>query len=220
MIVSEIQLSLVPVLKPSDTVSFAIDRMLESRLFDLPVVDEEQRLLGMLRYETLEEQDQETSLESFRGEWKDFSVRGNDPFVRLLHLFEQDQTTAVPVIDEDNVHVGTVQVHDLASWLATQSVVAQPGGLLTLKVAQNNYSLSEIARIAESNNGTIINLRLSPDDESDYMLIHLKLNLMDLTYVMATFERFGYRIQSFNHQSHLSDFYTERYDALMRYLDI
>ncbi|MDP2187625.1 MAG: CBS domain-containing protein [Sphingobacteriaceae bacterium] len=220
MIVSEIQLSLVPVLKPSDAVSFAMDRMLESRLFDLPVVDEDQRLLGMLRYETLEEQDEDSSLESFKAEWKDFSVRSSDPFVRLLHLFEQDQTTAVPVVDEDDFHVGTVQVHDLAAWLATQSVVAQPGGLLTLKVAQNNYSLSEIARIAESNNGTIINLRLSPADEPEFMLIHLKLNLMDLTYVMATFERFGYRIQSFNHQSHLSDFYTERYDALMRYLDI
>jgi acetoin utilization protein AcuB len=220
MIVSEIQLSLVPVLKPSDAVAFAIDRMLESRLFDLPVVDEEQRLLGMLRYETLEEQDEDSNLESFKAEWKDFSVQATDPFVRLLHLFEQDQTTAVPVVDEDHFHIGTVQVHDLAAWLATQSVVAQPGGLLTLKVAQNNYSLSEIARIAESNNGTIINLRLSPDNEPEFMLIHLKLNLMDLTYVMATFERFGYRIQNFNHQSHLSDFYTERYDALMRYLDI
>lgn len=220
MIVSEIQLTLVPVLKPSDAVAFAMDRMLESRLFDLPVVDEEQRLLGMLRYETLEEHDHDSPLESFKEEWKQFSVRADDPFVRLLHLFEQDQTTAVPVVDEEEIHMGTIQVHDLASWLATQSVVAQPGGLLTLKVAHNNYSLSEIARIAESNNGTIINLRLSPDSDSDYMLVHLKLNLMDLTYVMATFERFGYRIQSFNHQSHLSDFYTERYDALMRYLDI
>jgi len=220
MIVSEIQLSLVPVLKPSDVVAFAIDRMLESRLFDLPVVDEDQRLLGMLRYETLEEHEQDKTLESLKTEWKSFSVSGTDPFIHLLQLFEQDQTTAVPVVDEDDFHIGTVQVHDLAIWLATQSVVAQPGGLLTLKVAQNNYSLSEIARIAESNNGTIINLRLSSDDEPNTMLIHLKLNLMDLTYVMATFERFGYRIQSFNHQSHLSDFYTERYDALMRYLDI
>lgn len=220
MIVSEIQLSLVPVLKPSDAVAFAMDRMLESRLFDLPVVDEDQRLLGVVRYEMLEEQEPDSTLESFTAEWKNFSVRNTDPFIRLLHLFQEDQTTAVPVLDEEDFYIGTVQVHDLAGWLATQSVVAQPGGLLTLKVAHNNYSLSEIARIAESNNGTIINLRLTPDDEPDYMLIHLKLNLMDLTYVMATFERFGYRIQSFNHQSHLSDFYTERYDALMRYLDI
>ncbi len=220
MIVSEIQLSLVPVLKPNDAVAFAMDRMLESRLFDLPVVDEAQRLLGMLRYETLEEQDPDDLLEDCKQDWKDFSVHANDPFVRLLHLFEQDQTTAVPVVDDENMHLGTVQVHDLVSWLSTQSVVAQPGGLITLKVAHNNYSLSEIARIAESNNGTITNLRLGQADEPEYMLIHLKFNLMDLTYVMATFERFGYRIQSFNHQSHLSDFYTERYDALMRYLDI
>ena len=220
MIVSEIQLSLVPLLKPSDAVAFAMDRMLESRLFDLPIVDNDQRLLGLVRYEMLEDQEQDNTLESFKSEWKDISVRNNDPFIQLLHLFQEDQTTAVPVLDEEDFYLGTVQVHDLAGWLATQSVVTQPGGLLTLKVAHNNYSLSEIARIAESNNGIIINLRLSPDDEPEYMLIHLKLNLVDLTYVMATFERFGYRIHSFNHQSHLSDFYTERYDALMRYLDI
>jgi acetoin utilization protein AcuB len=220
MIVSEITTSLVPTLKPTDRVSFAIDRMLESRLFDLPIVDEEQHLLGMIRFEQLEEHEEADSLQEIQSSWKSFSVKMTDPFIRLLNLLQNDQTTAVPVVDDNDIYLSTVQIHDLMAWLATQSVVAQPGGLLSLRVAHNNYSLSEIARIAESNNGSILNLRVSPDADPDFMLVHLKLNLMDLTYVMATFERFGYRIDSYNHQSHLNDLYTERYDALMRYLDI
>ena len=85
--------------------------------------------------------------------WKSFSVKMTDPFIRLLNLLQNDQTTAVPVVDDEDSYLATVQIHDLMAWLSTQSVVAQPGGLLSLKVAHNNYSLSEIARIAEEGVG-------------------------------------------------------------------
>lgn len=220
MIVSDIQTSVVPVIKPTDEVQFAMDRMIESRLFDLPVVDEQGQFLGLLSFESLEELDLSASVADSREEWKSIWVNPQDPLIKLLNLMQHDQLTAVAMVDEDQQYLSCLQVHDLVVWIGSQSVVAQPGGLLSLRLAANNYSLSEIARIAESNNGTITSLRVSPDEEAGYLMVHLKLNLMDLTHVMATFERFGYQIAGFNHQSHLGDFYSERYDALMRYLDI
>lgn len=220
MNVSEIHSTLVPVLKPTDMARFAMDRMLESRLFDLPVVDEQGSYLGLVGYEALEDLDETSQIDACRTDWQLVSVRAEDAVLRLLNGFQNDQLTAMPVVDEQGLYLYAVQIHDLVVWMAAQSMLSQPGGLVTLLVNANNYSLSEIARIAESNNGSIVNLRISEASEPDQMLVHLKFNLVDLTYVMATFERFGYNIVAFHHQSHLDDFYTERYDALMRYLDI
>lgn len=220
MNISEIPSTVVPLLKPSDKVDFAIDRMMESRLFDLPAVNEEGVFIGLVSYELLEELEPEQSIADTQTAWQTWSVMAAEPVLKLLNLLKEGQYTCAPVVDEGGVFLHAIQIHDLVEWMASQSMLSQPGGILTLQVGANNYSLSEIARIAESNNASIVNLRISELDSSDQMHVHLKFNLVDLTHVMATFERFGYHIVSFQHQSHLEDFYSERYDALMRFLDI
>jgi CBS domain-containing protein len=220
MNISEISSTVVPVLKPSDSASFAIDRMMESRLFDLPVVGEEGAYLGMVAFELLEELAAEEPIEVSQSDWESWALHEQEPVLKLLNLLKEGQFTCAAVLDEEGRFKYAIQIHDLVSWMATQSMLSQPGGIITLQIGTNNYSLSEIARIAESNNASIVNLRISELAEQDFMLVHLKFNLVDLTHVMATFERFGYHIVSFHHQSHLDDFYTERYDALMRFLDI
>ena len=193
---------------------------MESRLFDLPAVNEEGVFIGLVSYELLEELEPEQSIADTQTAWQTWSVMAAEPVLKLLNLLKEGQYTCAPVVDEGGVLLHAIQIHDLVEWMASQSMLSQPGGILTLQVGANNYSLSEIARIAESNNASIVNLRISELDSSDQMHVHLKFNLVDLTHVMATFERFGYHIVSFQHQSHLEDFYSERYDALMRFLDI
>lgn len=220
MNISEIPNTIVPVLKPSDKVEFAMDRMLESRLFDLPAVNDEGIYLGLVSYEALEELEPEESIAASQTAWQTWSVSSTEPVLKLLNLIKEGQYTCAAVVDEAGIYLHAIQIHDLVEWMASQSMMSQPGGILTLQVGVNNYSLSEMARIAESNNASIVNLRISELESSDQMYVHLKFNLVDLTHVMATFERFGYHIVSFQHQSHLEDFYSERYDALMRFLDI
>lgn len=194
--------------------------MLNAHLFDLALVDEQGVFLGMIAYDELETLAAEPLIGELTELHRPLSVQALDPILKLLHLFDEHALTALAVVDEAAVFVGQIQIHDLPAWMAAQQGLAQPGGTLVLRIAANNYSLSEIARIVESNNGTILNLSMTTDDADGSLQLHLKINLLDLTYVMATFERFGYQISSFTHQSHLDGFYTERYDALMRYLDI
>jgi len=220
MNISEIPTSVVPVLRLNDTVEFALDRMMESRLFDLPVVHEDGAFMGLVSYELLEELPADAAIQVSQHGWESWSLTVNEPVLKLLNLMKEGQCTCAAVLDDAGLYQHAIQIHDLVGWMATQSMLSQPGGILTLQVGVNNYSLSEIARIAESNNASIVNLRISELELHDQMHVHLKFNLVDLTHVMATFERFGYQIVSFHHQSHLDDFYTERYDALMRFLDI
>lgn len=220
MIVNDLPKATLPTLKPTDTVGFSRDCMLQAHLFDLALVDEQGVFVGMIAYDELEEFEDEAVLASLSALHRHLAVGEEDALLAALQLFDAHGLTALAVVAADNVFVGQIQIHDLPGWMAAQQGTDQPGGTLALRIAANNYSLSEIARIVESNNGTILQLSMTTDEADGSLLLQLKINLLDLTYVMATFERFGYQISSFTHQSHLDGFYTERYDALMRYLDL
>lgn len=220
MTVNDIPKATLPSLKPKDTVSFARDCMLNAHLFDLALVDEQGTFMGLIAFDDLEEAEDTQVLAALTDLQRPISVATSDSVLKLLSLFDEHELTAIAVLDDDAQFVGQIQLQDFPAWMAAQLGVPQPGGTLVLRLAANNYSLSEIARIVESNNGTILKLAIDTDEADGSLEVSLKLNLIDLTYVMATFERFGYQISSFTHQSHLDGFYTERYDALMRYLDI
>jgi hypothetical protein len=83
-----------------------------------------------------------------------------------------------------------------------------------------DYSLSEISQIVESNNGRILSLYVANSEDNQKLRVTLKINLTDLTSIMATFNRYNYTVVS----SHMSDedldeFYQERFDVFLKYLN-
>ena len=56
-----------------------------------------------------------------------------------------------------------------------------------------DYSLTDIARIVESNNARVMNLFVLPIADGNTLMISIKLNLIDITPVLMSFERFDYK---------------------------
>jgi len=52
------------------------------------------------------------------------------------------------------------------------------------------------------------------------LLVHLKINIPDLTRVVATLERFDYQVIEVHHKSEVTSLDQERLDQLMKYLGI
>ncbi|MEQ8812651.1 MAG: cbs domain containing protein, partial [Imperialibacter sp.] len=86
---------------------------------------------------------------------------------------------------------------------------------------QIDYSLAEISRLIESDNGKILSSYLTDDpNDSSKVSLTIKINLEDLSRVQATLERFGYQIVAkFNNAPEAVD-EQERMDILMKYLGI
>ena len=80
--------------------------------------------------------------------------------------------------------------------------------------------MAEIARIAESEDVTILAIFVNhtPDDPKTF--ITLKLNRQDVTSLKATYERFGYIVSGAYSDAEYQDDMKDRYDALMAYLNI
>lgn len=84
-----------------------------------------------------------------------------------------------------------------------------------------DYSLTDIARIVESNNGRVMNLSVLPVADGNTLMISIKLNLIDISPVLMSFERFNYKVLYYKmKEGTVTDTHKERLDELLHYLDM
>ena len=72
----------------------------------------------------------------------------------------------------------------------------------------------------ESNNGRILSLYVASSDDNARLRVTMKINLTDLTSILETFNRYNYTVAS-SHMSEedLDEFYQERFDVFLKYLN-
>jgi hypothetical protein len=87
-------------------------------------------------------------------------------------------------------------------------------------MAERDYSLAEISRHTEANGVKIRSsyYTVPPAGSNEEPSLTLKLNRTDIMSLVATFERFGYNIQSVHASDPILSSDQERLDMLMRYL--
>ena len=96
-----------------------------------------------------------------------------------------------------------------------------PGGILILRMNEKDYSLQQISRLVEENNAKILSLNISTDDNSaDKIRITLKLNISDMSHVIATLERFSFEIIASFQENELQNNNRENLGLLMKYLNM
>ncbi|PIZ05339.1 MAG: CBS domain-containing protein, partial [Flavobacteriales bacterium CG_4_10_14_0_8_um_filter_32_5] len=83
----------------------------------------------------------------------------------------------------------------------------------------NDYSLSEIAKIVESDNAKILASFITSHPDSTKLEVTLKINKNEITRILSTFERFNYQITaSYNETDYQVDL-QNKYDEFMRFLN-
>lgn len=93
--------------------------------------------------------------------------------------------------------------------------------LIVLDIQLNDYTLTDIARIVESNNAHVMNLFVLPIADGNTLLISVKLNLIDLSSVLMSFERFDYKVVHYRmKEGVITDTHKARLDELLYYLNM
>jgi hypothetical protein len=84
-----------------------------------------------------------------------------------------------------------------------------------------DYSLSEISRLIEENHAKILSSIVKEDPlDNGKLRLTLKINQVDLLRIVATLERFGYKVIGRYQETKPPAEGKERIDMLLRYLDI
>lgn len=93
--------------------------------------------------------------------------------------------------------------------------------LILIEVPLVDYTITDIARIVESNNARVMNLFVLPIADGNTLIISIKLNLLDLSTVLMSFERFNYKVLYYlMKEGVVTDTHKERLDELLYYLEM
>ncbi|WP_228450820.1 CBS domain-containing protein [Chryseolinea soli] len=221
MIAEDLINHMIPPLKGSDDAHKAIVWMEEFRCNFLPVV-EEGKLLGFISEEIiLEANDIDKRV-------KDFNLVGQNCFVHLdTHFYDilkvaaDNKLQVVAVLNEEQSYTGLITVQDTLTSFAQTAAVQLPGGILVLSMNHVDYSLAEISRLVEENHAKILSSIVKEDPlDPGKLRLTLKINQLDLSRIVATLERFGYKVIGRYHETKALGDEKDRIDMLLRYLDI
>ncbi|MGY8987344.1 MAG: CBS domain-containing protein [Flavobacteriales bacterium] len=137
----------------------------------------------------------------------------------IIEVLEQNNLSVVPVLDEDNQYKGVITNRKLLYTIAKSATIQSVGGVIVLQMNNNDYSLTEIASIVESNDTKILSSYVISRKDSTQMELTIKLNKTDITDIIKDFERHEYVVSaSYKEEDSDTDF-QERYESLMKFLN-
>jgi CBS domain-containing protein len=206
--------------KTSDTGTLALTWMDEYKVNHLPIANNES-FLGLIS-----EEDIYTS-NIFDEPLGMHALSLNNAFViETQHIFEvyklatSLKLSLIPVLDNKNNYLGVISLRKLVDKLTETTSIDAPGAIIMLEINAKDYSLSEIAQIVESNDAKIISFYITSKQETAVMEIYIKLNRMDISAVLQTFNRYSYDVRTIFAGQEINEDLQDRYDALMKYLSI
>ncbi|MBL6449728.1 CBS domain-containing protein [Fulvivirga sp. 29W222] len=221
MIAEELINHMIPPLKPKDSAKKARLWMEELRCNQLPVVEDE-KFLGLVSEDLiLEANDAEKNIADFDLMGKRCVVYGSSHFYDVIKIASDNSVQMVGVLNNEGKYIGVITVQDTITSFAQSAAIQIPGGILVLSMNQIDYSLAEISRLIEENNAKILSSSIKEDElDPSKLKLTLKVNRLDLTPIVATLERFGYKLIARFQETKVLDEEKGKIDMLLKYLDI
>lgn len=209
----------LPVLSPDDTIGRALEILEDNQIKALPVVvDEDYK--GLVTEDHLLELDDDNAklADTHLLQYKPAVTSFSHPF-EAISAMHQARLSVLPVLDGEQKYLGCIDRDSLLGYVAENSGVSNPGGILVLEIPPRNYSMYEIARICE-NEDVIILAMHSRTNEAGLLEITMKLNRTVLDAVEASFERHNYHaIEVYGRETNKEDI-LGKYNLLMNYINM
>ncbi|MFN8287145.1 MAG: CBS domain-containing protein [Chitinophagales bacterium] len=210
----------IPALHTDDPGEQALIQMHEYNVGQLPVI-EGKKYVGIVTMEEL------ISSKHLSHPLKDIVQNFRKPFVRnTAHIFDimkaavEFNVRIVPVVDDQQNYLGLVSAESCLRAFAVLNSVNEPGAIIELEIARKDYSLSQLSHIVEDSEAAIICFYSHMNNDSGNVEITIKVNTNEVAGIIASFERYNYEVKSVHNDVEYGEDLKDRYDALMRYLNI
>lgn len=221
MIAEELINHMIPPLKLGDDTNKAMLWMEELRCNQLPVVDHG-RFLGLLTEDNiLENNDVSLFVRDYNLIGQNCFIGINSHFYDVIKIAAENRVQLVGVLDEEGMYAGVITVQDTITAFAQSAAVQLTGGILVISMNHVDYSLAEISRLVEENNAKILSSSVKDDPlDTSKLKLTIKINKLDLSHIVATLERFGYKIIARFQETNVQEAEKEKIDILLKYLSI
>jgi acetoin utilization protein AcuB len=207
-------------LSPSDTGLTALHLFDEFKVSHLPVVNGNEYIGLVSEDEIYSANSFEETIEHHNLQLQNISVGISQHAYVVIRLFAEYKLSLLPVVDDNNLYMGIITLPALVENLSTITAVDNPGGIIVLELNVNDFSLTEIAQIIESNDARLLSLYMKSQPDSLRSELTIKVNRMDIQPILQTFLRYNYTIKASFFESDYTDSLRDRYNMLMNYLNI
>lgn len=216
---------LIPYASIDDELSKVSVLMDDCRVNHLPVIENNTSTFrGFISNDMLYEH----SLANTNGSLATYELSSGNCFVyEDQHFYEivksivEYNSEMIAVLSHEDIFLGVITANDLLHAYAKTIAVQSPGGIIVASIKKIDYSLAEITRLVEADGAKIIGCYILDDEQdTDRLKVTLKLDKKDVSHIVATLERFSYRIVALFQEEKIISNEKERLDILMKYLNI
>ena len=208
-----------PYLRITDSVQFAVELMEEFKQEHLPVLNGKE-LVGVVSEQQLIDTVGVDLLSELSFPLIKIAIKENTHLFDAMKAGFESRSSILPVVNSEDNYIGLISPRSLLIKLSEFNFARESGGIFVLEIPAHDYSLAEISRIVESNKASVLSIATTTIEGSAELQVTVKVNTLDLTYIIATLERYNYTISNIFHQAEQIDQLKDRYDALMHYLNV
>jgi len=210
----------IPSLHLNDPVSQALDLMADFHVTHLPVVIED-KLAGLVSEDDLLNiEDISTPLSALQAGFSKIAAQAEGWFFEAVQLADEFGLTVIPVVTKDLEYTGSIIAADLLKQLSRMTGVNDTGGVIVLEMEKVSFSFSEISKLVETNDAQITQLNTYTDTQSGIFFIILRINKLEISDIIATFQRYEYQVKYYFGEELYENELRSNYDHLMNYLNI
>ena len=209
----------IKALSLTDTVNKAQELCANYPISHFPVV-QGNRLIGCFAESDIRTiEDTDSLLKEHIHVFHHFFVSEKTTFLDLVSLFANNDCNLIPVLDKQQFYIGYYDLSDVLDLFSSTPFLHRDNETLVISKDINDFSMSEVAQIVESNNSKLLGLYIS-DENSNFVQITLKVSSTEINEIIQTFRRYDYNVIT----EHEDDFYLEelkdRANYLKKYLDM
>ncbi len=207
--------------KPIDikeTIEVVQDFFIEIAYSHFPVLEND-IFIGCIAAEDVETFEIQKKLSDYRYTVEGFFVRASMSWLDVLEVFARNNSNIVPILDDTNKYIGYYEITDVVKFLNGTPFLKEVGGIIIVEKNSNEYSMSQITQIVESNNGKLLGLFIS-EATNDKIQITIKITLGSMNEIIQSFRRYNYEIVSEHNEDNYLNILKERSEYLDKYLNM
>ncbi|MDR0430055.1 MAG: CBS domain-containing protein [Tannerellaceae bacterium] len=206
-------------LKSFDTGEYALSMMEELKVKYLPVVDDSiyKCLLSEKEIQIMSDLSRQIPEPTLFAP----DITENSHLHEAIARMSRYQLTLLPVVDMEGKYIGVITCDRIINAIADLCNAEASGSVIVLEMFPQDYVLSDIARIVESNNAHVLNLLYNIEQGTGRLHITIKIDLDDATPVIRSFERFNYTVlYHFMDKGMVDEVLQQRMDELLYYMNM
>lgn len=220
MITSKLIRNDIKPLHPEDKVYVAHEVMDEFKVEHLPVLENDEFLGLVSENDLLDASQDDNSIKEGSSKLIRVSLDASKHLFDAINIISEFNLSMLPVLNSEEKYIGYVYPKDIVVEMGAMLSSKIPGSIVVLQINQNDYQMSQIAQIVESNDAKILASYITSHPDSVRIEVTLRINRKDLTGIIQTFNRYDYTISATFHESLDSVDFKDRYDNFMKYLNM